>query len=164
MRFYYLLFVMLGLVTVTMIPHAHAATIQITIMPGSGSGQNCEQTSTCFNPSIINILPGDTVVWTNDDNVAHTITDGLPFSGNTGAVFSSNPIAPMKTYSFTFQDSGTIRYFATESKWMVGEVIVRGSNQASSAVPEFGSMGVVILISVIGAVAITKIVRPWHRM
>ncbi|MDE1829948.1 MAG: hypothetical protein KGI25_06480, partial [Thaumarchaeota archaeon] len=148
MRYHYLLFpVVIGFVAVAMIPYAHAATAQVTIMPGSGSGQNCEQTSTCFNPSITNISPGDTVTWTNDDNVAHTITDGLPFSGQAGTVFNSGPINPTKTYSFTFQNPGTVRYFATESKWMVGEVIVGPSNQVSSPVPEFGSMAAVVLVS-----------------
>lgn len=143
-----------------MIPNAHAATVQVTIMPGSGSGQYCEQTSTCFSPSIINISPGDTVTWTNDDNVAHTITDGLPFNGPTGTIFDSGPIMPTKTFSFTFQNTGTDRYFATESKWMVGEIIIGTSNEGFSPVPEFGGVGEVILLSIASIVVVTRLARP----
>ena len=139
-------------------PSALAATVQVTIMPGSGSGQNCEQTSTCFSPSIVNIAPGDTVTWRNSDNVKHSLTDGLPYSGQTGVLFSSGPIAPASSYSFTFQNSGTYRYFATDTTWMVGEVIVSPVAGTPPAVPEFGNLvEFVILISIVGVVAVTRI-------
>lgn len=142
------------------VPSALAATVQVTITPGSGSGQNCEQTSTCFSPSIINVVPGDTVTWRNSDNVAHSLTDGLPYESQTGVLFSSGPIAPAASYSFTFQNAGTFRYFATDTKWMVGEVIVGPYTGAAPAVPEFGSLAeLVVLVSIVGVVAVTRAVR-----
>lgn len=158
------LFIILSLALVfgifSTIPSALAATVQVTITPGSGSGQNCEQTSTCFSPSIVNIAPGDTVTWRNSDNVAHSLTDGLPYASQTGVLFSSGPIAPATSYSFTFQNTGTFRYFATDTKWMVGEVIVGPSTGASPAVPEFGGLaGLVVLVSIVGVVAITRTSR-----
>lgn len=152
MRYYSFLFlIVLGFLIVMIVPSADAATTQVNIMPGSGSGQNCEQTSTCFNPSLITIFQGDTVTWTNGDNVVHDIVDGLPFSGKGGMVFNSGPIAPTKAYSHTFQDVGNYRYFDTDSKWMVGKVIVKQAT-ASSAVPEFGGMAAFVLSSVIAGV------------
>lgn len=159
MRYEYLLAFVIGFLVVAITPSVFAATIQVAIIPGAGSQQNCEQTSTCFSPSIINISPGDTVTWTNQDNVAHDITDGLPFSGPNGALFNSGSIEPTKTYSYTFQNTGTYRYFATESKWMVGEVIVGPSSQASSTVPEFGSATVVTVISIVAIVALTRVIK-----
>ncbi|HJT10151.1 MAG TPA: hypothetical protein VJ771_05145 [Candidatus Nitrosotalea sp.] len=157
---YIILPIVLVFVTFSTIPSALATTVQVTITPGSGSGQNCEQTSTCFSPSIVNISPEDTVTWRNADNVAHSLTDGLPYGSQTGVLFSSGPIAPDTSYSFTFQNSGTFRYFATDTKWMVGEIIVGPSTGAAPAVPEFGSLAeLVILVSIVGVIAVTRVVK-----
>jgi predicted secreted protein with PEFG-CTERM motif len=74
-----------------------------------------------------------------------------------GNIFDSGTIAPGKTYSFTFQDAGTYKYSDKVDKWMVGEVIVRPSNQPSPAVPEFGTLaGMIIVISMICVVIISR--------
>jgi plastocyanin len=155
---YLLLTLALVLGVAAAIPSAFAATVQVTIMPGSGSGQSCVSGPlTCFSPSIVNISPGDTVTWTNDDNVAHDLTDGLPYGNQTGILFDSGSVAPATTYSFTFQNSGDFRYFAKDTKWMVGEVNVGPSTGGSSTVPEFGSLaGFVVLVSIVGVVAVTR--------
>jgi hypothetical protein len=143
---------------VIIIPPAYSETFQITIIPGAGSSDYCSGTSTCFTPSILNISVGDTVTWTNNDNVGHSITSGLPYGPQTG-VFDSGMIAPAKTYSFTFQDNGTFKYFDKASKWMIGEVIV-GPSQPTPTVPEFGiSAGLVVLVSIIGVFVITSSVN-----
>lgn len=139
-------------------PSAFAATTQVTITSGSGSGQSCVSGPiTCFNPSIIDIAAGDTVTWRNDDNVAHELTDGLPYGNQTGVLFDSGSIAPATTYSYTFQNPGDYRYFAKDTKWMVGEVTVGPSTGESSTVPEFGNLaGFAVLVSIAGVVAITR--------
>ncbi|MGC1708979.1 MAG: hypothetical protein WA799_04160 [Nitrosotalea sp.] len=160
-NFYLLLTLALVFGIVAIIPPVFAATVQVTIMPGSGSGQSCVSGPlTCFSPSIIDIASGDTVTWTNDDNVAHDLTDGLPYGNQTGVLFDSGAISPATTYSFTFQNSGDFRYFAKDTKWMVGEVIVGPSTGVSSTVPEFGSLaGFVVLVSIVGVVAVTRAVK-----
>ncbi len=73
-----------------------------------------EQTSTVnidikgytFVPDTITIPVGTTVIWTNDDGVAHTATS---ISG----VFDSGSIDPGKTYSFTFNQAGTFEFGCT---------------------------------------------------
>lgn len=138
-----------------------AATTQITIMPGSGSGDSCVSGPiTCFSPSIVNIAAGDTVTWKNGDNMAHELTDGLPYESQTGTLFDSGSIAPATTYSYTFQNPGDFRYFAKDTKWMVGEVIVGPSTGASYTVPEFGNLaGFAVLVSIVGVVAVTRAVK-----
>lgn len=140
-----------------MVPSVFADTVQVVIIPGAGSSDYCSGTGTCFTPSIVNISSGDTVTWINNDNVGHSVTSGLPYGSQTGTVFDSGTIAPGKTYSFTFQDPGTFKYFDKGSKWMVGEVIVGPSTQASPAVPEFGTLaGLVVLASITGTIVLTR--------
>ena len=140
-----------------MIPSAFAGTSQVIIIPGAGPSDYCSQTATCFTPSILNIFPGDTVTWTNNDNVDHIIVSGLPYANQIGTIFDSGTIAPRKTYSFTFYDSGTYKYSDKIDKWMVGEVIVEPSNLSSPAVPEFGTLAeMIIVISIICVVIISR--------
>jgi predicted secreted protein with PEFG-CTERM motif len=141
------------------IPPVFATTVQVTIMPGSGSGRDCAGTVTCFSPSLVDISPGDTVTWRNDDNVAHDLTDGLPYENQTGILFDSGAIAPATTYSFTFQNSGDFRYFAKDTTWMVGEVIVGPSTGGGSTVPEFGPVALVLVISVMSIIVISTRTR-----
>ena len=69
----------------------------------------------------------------------------------------------INSYSSNYKPNHRIvvffRYFATDTKWMVGEVIVGPSN-ASPAVPEFGSLAeLVVLASIVGAVVVTRAIR-----
>jgi len=140
-----------------MVPSAFAGTSQVSIIPGAGPSNYCSQTATCFTPSILNISSGDTVMWTNNDNVDHTIVSGLPYANQIGTIFDSGTIAPGKTYSFIFQDAGTYKYSDKVDKWMIGEVTVKPFNQPSPAVPEFGTLaGMIIVISIICVVIISR--------
>ncbi|HEV2192949.1 MAG TPA: PEFG-CTERM sorting domain-containing protein [Nitrosopumilaceae archaeon] len=156
---YYIIFTStLILGSVGIIPSVFADTFQVSIIPGSGPSDYCSETATCFTPSILNISPGDTIMWTNNDNVDHTVVSGLPYAKQIGTIFDSGAIAPGKTYSFTFYNAGTYKYSDKIDKWMVGEVNVRPS-QPSSAVPEFGYITMLVLaISIISTIVVsTKI-------
>jgi len=155
--YYILLTSILTIGIIAMVPSAFAGTSQVIIIPGAGPSNHCSQTATCFTPSILNISPGDTVTWTNNDNVDHTIVSGLPYANQIGTIFDSGTIAPGKTYSFIFQDAGTYKYSDKVDKWMIGEVTVRPFNQPSPAVPEFGTLaGMIIVISIICVVIISR--------
>jgi len=70
-----------------------------------------------FNPSSITIKKGDTIVWTNKDSMAHTIT------GNNGGPASS-PISANSTYSFMFNNIGAFPYHCSIHPSMTGTVTV----------------------------------------
>ncbi len=157
------------------------ADSQVIIIPGAGTSKNCSETSTCFSPSILNVSPGDTVTWTNNDNVNHTVTSGLPYQDQEGILFDSGSIMKGKSFSFTFHDIGTYKYFDSIDKWMVGEVIVGNSEHVPictdslilqkipcwkcspggcERVPEFGPLSeLIILISIIIVITLAKIVK-----
>ncbi len=70
-----------------------------------------------YNPTAIQINSGTTVTWTNDDFVAHTVTD-------TGDLFDSEFIQAGSTWSYTFEKSGEWDYLCTLHPWMTGTVSV----------------------------------------
>ncbi len=58
-----------------------------------------------FSPSSLTVEVGDTVFWTNQGNLVHTVTSATP-----AGVLDSGNIAPGETYSFTFTSVGTFNY------------------------------------------------------
>ncbi len=73
--------------------------------------------SFAFSPSSVTIKKGDTVVWTNNDSVGHTVT------GDNGG--SASPtISPNGTYSFKFNTIGTFNYHCSIHPSMTGTVTV----------------------------------------
>ena len=70
-----------------------------------------------YDPAVIRIKAGTTVMWMNDDVVAHTVTadDGS---------FDSGFLNPGQSWSFTFDKAGTYAYHCTPHPWMKGTVIV----------------------------------------
>jgi len=72
-----------------------------------------------FSPANITVKKGTTVTWTNHDSVAHTVVET---DGKTGPQSSS--LANGKSYSFTFNTTGTFKYNCSIHPEMVGTVTV----------------------------------------
>jgi plastocyanin len=72
-----------------------------------------------FSPADITVKVGDTVTWTNNDSVGHTVTS------DTGAFDSPNPIAQGSTYSFKFTKAGTYPYHCAVHPSMTAKVTVQ---------------------------------------
>jgi plastocyanin len=73
-----------------------------------------------FSPSVIHLLPGGTVTWTNMDATAHTATD---LNGH----FDSGSIAVNGTFKFTFATAGTYTYHCTIHSMMPTATIIVGN-------------------------------------
>jgi plastocyanin len=71
-----------------------------------------------FSPSQLTIGKGQTVVWTNYDSTAHTI------SFDSSAVPSSDTINKGETYAYSFTETGTYSYHCSIHPSMKGEIIV----------------------------------------
>ncbi len=97
-------------------------TVEVT-MPSGTSVPGCEDTNECFIPASASINVGDTIVWSNDDSAAHTVTSGSPADGPSG-VFDSSLLIAGGTFENTFDSPGTIDYFCMVHPWMVGDVKV----------------------------------------
>ena len=72
-----------------------------------------------FNPDDLTINIGDTVTWTNDDNMDHTATSTSgPIS------FDSGNMASGATWSFTFTEAGTYDYKCSYHNSMTASITV----------------------------------------
>jgi plastocyanin len=74
-----------------------------------------------FTPSQVSIKKGGTVTWTNNDSTTHTVVDDL---SNVGGPNSGN-IDPGKTYSFTFNNTGSFQYHCSIHPSMRGTIVVQ---------------------------------------
>ena len=97
-------------------------TVEVSLPYGTAV-PGCEETNKCFVPASVSINMGDTVVWSNDDSAAHTVTSGSPADGPSG-MFDSSLLIAGGTYDHTFDSSGSIDYFCMVHPWMVGTVQV----------------------------------------
>lgn len=70
-----------------------------------------------FNPSSITVKIGDTVTFTNDDSVTHTV------AGDGG--IDSRDLATGESYKETFNTAGTFNYHCTIHPTMKGMVVVQ---------------------------------------
>jgi plastocyanin len=90
-----------------------------------GGGASVSMMNIQFEPDTITVAPGDTVTWTNDEQVPHDVQkDSGP-----GADFSSGPeggMADGDTFEHTFEEAGTYDYICrVHAPGMAGTVIVK---------------------------------------
>ena len=93
------------------------------IIPTGTSVPGCEDTNECWLPAEISVGVGDTVIWSNTDTAAHTVTSGSPTDGPDG-IFDSSLFIAGATFEVTFDDSGSYDYFCMVHPWMQGNVQV----------------------------------------
>jgi plastocyanin len=80
---------------------------------------NVAITDYMFSPSQLIIRVGDTVIWTNDGSMGHTLTS------DSGNELNSPIIASGSTYSHTFNIAGTYNYHCSIHSSMIGQIIVQ---------------------------------------
>lgn len=117
------------------------AVILISSNAGTGSN-NANNSSTgaktynvvirglSFIPTPIDITVGDTVIWTNNDTVSHTITsdaqssDSQTAASGSSTELHSETLAPGQTYTHKFTTAGVYRYHCSIHTYMRGAVVV----------------------------------------
>jgi plastocyanin len=72
-----------------------------------------------FSPNLIEINAGDTVTWTNQDEVPHTAT------GENRDVLQSGAIAPGASFSQVFPEAGEFGFFCEFHPNMTGTIVVQ---------------------------------------
>jgi plastocyanin len=73
-----------------------------------------------FRNTAIEVPVGTRVTWTNRDAVEHTVTSGVPGSGD--GRFTGRLRGPNATFSYTFDRAGTYPYFCDRHHFMRGEI------------------------------------------
>jgi len=95
-----------------------SGAVHVTIPSGSGGNTS----ALGYAPDSITVVIGvnNTVIWTNDDNMPHTVTA-------VNKLFDSGNLNPGDNFSFTFTSAGIYSYGCSYHPWMKGTVIVKGS-------------------------------------
>ncbi len=94
---------------------------KVSIPKGAGTQKDGQL---YFDPQETAVAVGTTVVWTNNDEVAHTVTSGNSNTGPSGT-FDSSLISPGNTFEYKFGSSGMTEYYCQVHPWMTGKVTVQ---------------------------------------
>ena len=94
-----------------------APTSTPTTAPVS-TGNSVTIANFAFSPQTLMVKVGTKVTWTNKDKVTHTVT------ADKGA-FSSGPLAPGNSFSFTFTQAGTYSYHCSIHPFMMATIVVQ---------------------------------------
>src|SRR2546428_8940266 len=71
-----------------------------------------------FGPQTLTVAVGTTVVWTNSDDIPHTVV-------STDGVFKSKVRDTDEKFSYTFTKAGTYPYFCSVHPKMTGKIVVQ---------------------------------------
>lgn len=96
---------------------------KISIIPGSFQPNQQDN----FVPKLVNIQLGidNHIIWSNDDEVAHTVTpDHRTEDSYSGEFGSEGVLLPGDTYEFTFTEPHEIPYHCTPHPWMTGTLVI----------------------------------------
>ena len=118
--------------TVTQSPN----TAQVSVDAGSGLNDNLPG----YTPVDITVVIGvnNTVMWTNNDNMPHTVTA-------TDGSFDSGNLNPGKSYVHTFAQAGSYLYICVYHHWMHGTVtVLSGTGSPQQQSQGYGNVTVVL--------------------
>jgi plastocyanin len=97
---------------------APSAAAPTTTAGGSSSGSTAATIQNfAFHPATTNAKAGQKVTWSNDDSTTHTVT------ADNGS-FNSGNLNPNQSFSFTFPQSGSVKYHCSIHSFMHGAVSV----------------------------------------
>ena len=115
----------------------HFAYADVTIEPAQGSGvAGCEDTADgCYIPSIVSMDLGESAIFLNMDNAAHTFTSGTPADGPDG-IFDTSLLMIDTSYEWSPDTVGEYPYFCMVHPWMVGVIVVDGDVPIPAPIPD----------------------------
>lgn len=82
-----------------------------------------------FSPDPVTISAGDTVTWTNNDNVTHTTTSD---TAGGSEPWNSGNLSNGQSFSHTFNMPGTYTYHCAIHRSMTGTIIVSAADSTST--------------------------------
>ena len=97
--------------------------------PGAAAaGAAVSISNQAYGPARVVVHPGETVTWTNNDQIAHSVTADDGSFDSAGALCSPSItlgcLQPGQSYGHTFAASGTVNYHCRVHSFMHGTVVV----------------------------------------
>ena len=93
-----------------------------TAAPAGGGSAAIEMSGFAFSKTALETTKGTAVTWTNKDGTTHTVSSGTPPTKD--GKFDGQ-VAAGTTFSFTFNEAGTFKYFCAIHNSMTGTITVR---------------------------------------
>jgi len=93
------------------------------VHPQGGAGASAAIRVFQFQPGALVVRAGTRVTWTNEDDITHTVTSGLPESPD--GRLDLHLTGKGTSGSASFSEPGAYPYFCTRHPSMRGEVLVR---------------------------------------
>jgi plastocyanin len=72
-----------------------------------------------FAPTDLNVAVGTKVTWVNDDQIPHTVME-------THKAFHSAALDTNDSFTYQFDNAGTVEYFCALHPQMIGRIVVGG--------------------------------------
>jgi plastocyanin len=88
--------------------------------PRAAEGPEVKIDNFSFGPQTLNVSAGTTVIWTNRDDIPHTVV-----SADDPKAFKSKVLDTDEKFSFEFEKAGTYSYFCSIHPKMTGNVVVQ---------------------------------------
>lgn len=120
---------------IPLVSSSFADTVQIIIMRGSAD----QQVSRTYSPPTTNALVGETIEWSNGDQVVHSVTSGTP--NNPDGKFDSGTIGLGQSYTYTLTaaDIGIIHFYDKTYPWMTGTLNVNATQAGYKIINNVGA-------------------------
>ncbi len=86
----------------------------------------CMEKNLCFTPWTLNINVGDKVIWANNDNAPHTVSDKAYLHNNVEEddLIDSGILLSGDTFEYVFNNEGTFNYVCIIHPWMTGKISI----------------------------------------
>lgn len=133
MRVWILGLISLVLVVGLLVPGIGRSVLAATAQRPAATTVNVSIENFAFSPATVNVAVGSTVVWTQKDSVAHTVTS------DNNAWTNSGPLNQGATFSHTFTKPGTYTYHCAIHPNMTGAIVVGAAASATTPTPKTGS-------------------------
>ena len=117
----------------TTVPAQTTAPAESTT-PAPNSTTTVDIRDHAFNPAQLNVAPGTTVTFVNNDTEPHTATTD-------NALFDSGKLPPESSYPVVLDGAGTVTYHCELHPEMQGSIVVGEPGQASEATEGSGAEG-----------------------
>jgi plastocyanin len=90
-------------------PPTNQVATSVTTQMLNGPTEEVSIIASSFDPAIVNIQPGTTVTWINEDRISHRVVH-LPELPSDRERFHSESLSPGQSFSFTFNEPGRYKY------------------------------------------------------
>jgi plastocyanin len=110
--------------------YAEAADLEVKVLDGSSKK---EMQIKSFYPEILPVESSNTITWTNEDSVAHSITSGVPKQPDyAGKYFKTGHIKPGEsaTVKLEYASSFAYYYFCEIHPWLTGKIVFTNTPEA----------------------------------